>query len=221
MSRARDVSRVEAPRDQAESSFTRILRRFGHAQRGVLAAVFVDRDGECVDYWSSLPPFDAKIMGAHMQIVLDLLKRHSEKPGWGEPYGLSMMADARDIHFRRVGDEYLLVVAVRAGWTTLRLLDAIHATGDLLRREAHAKAPVWDPLAGPVEVETRGAVGWDYAPAAYRDAGKRIEITDVLGRWVDSEEMPGVDLVCFRVRTATGAELTLVHDGARGRWLKK
>jgi hypothetical protein len=79
--------------------------------------------------------------------------------------------------------------------------------------------PTWDPAPRSLEVIVRGAVGWPYAPAAFSQEGVRVFISDVLGRWTEDGGAQGDELVCFRVRTEEGQELTLVHDPAGDGWL--
>jgi len=63
----------------------------------------------------------------------------------------------------------------------------------------------------------REAVGWAYAPAAFSDQGVRVFVSDVLGRWTEAVGN-GDEIVCFRVRTEEGQELTLVHDPRLDGW---
>jgi hypothetical protein len=46
----------------------------------------------------------------------------------------------------------------------------------------------------------------------------RVTITGVLGRWTEPGGAMGDDLVCFRVQTKDGQELTLVHDPGGDGW---
>jgi hypothetical protein len=64
----------------------------------------------------------------------------------------------------------------------------------------------------------RAAVGWPYAPASFDRAGSRVTISDVLGRWLEPSELGHGELVCFRIRTKEGQELTLVHDPSADDW---
>ena len=36
-------------------------------------AVFVDREGECIDYVSSVDPYEAKVAVAHMLVLMEML----------------------------------------------------------------------------------------------------------------------------------------------------
>ena len=209
----------EAPRDQVESSFTQVLRRLWMANVDVLAVVVVDSDGECVDYCSTLSPFDAKIAGAHLRIVVDEMRRFTERIGGAEASRIEIHGTERDLIARRLGDGYLLVVVVRASGTDQSLLSDVEDTADEIRREAGLSTPAWDPEAD-LEVQVRRATGWEFAPRAYVEEGRSHEITTVLGRWVESGPLAGDHLVCFRVQTSTGVELTLAYDPLEKRWLR-
>jgi predicted regulator of Ras-like GTPase activity (Roadblock/LC7/MglB family) len=205
----------EAPRDQDESAFTPILRRLLYRTTGVLAVCFVDDQGECIDYCSSLTAYDAKVTGAHLCVVMNDVARALVKIGGGESWLLHINGDQRDIVARRVSAEYLLVAVLKPNSVTRRLLGGVEHAVSELRRESGVGIPSWEPSVDSVSVEVREAVGWPYAPAAFHDGGRRIAIENVLGRWAEGAS---AGRLCFRVRTETGEELTLVHDRAWDRW---
>ena len=213
---SRAPTRREAKRDQDESAFTPLLRALWASDRGVLAVSFVDGEGECVDYCGSIDPFDAKVLGAHMAVVVDELVRRNQRAGFGQPHHLHITADDREILARRVSDDYLLIVAVEPGGVTRAVWRGMEHTVDSLRREAGIDVPAWEPYEKPLDVEVRRSVGWPYAPVAFRRRDRRTEVADVLGRWLDEEE----GWVCFRVRTVGGREVTLAHDPDDNRWFE-
>ena len=207
----------EAPRDQAESGFTEILRRLLYRTTGLLAVAFVDGEGECVDYCTALDAYETKVAGAQMLVTMSELAQRMRKVKAGQSFMLTVHGSARDVVARRVSDEYLLVVVTKPRALTRRLTGGIEQAVAELRREAGLPVPSWEPVLDSVRVEVRSAVGWPYAPAAYfGEHGKRIGVADVMGRWMEGT---GTDSrVCFRVRTDQGEELTLVHDRAHDRW---
>lgn len=210
----------EAQRDQVESGFTEILRRLFRSEPDIRALVFVDHDGECVDYCSALPPFDAKIAGAHMQVVVDALREPLKRLLTGELIEVHVYGEERDIIARRVDEEYLLVVVARAGRLDDCVLRGLSETVDRIRREAKLQLPWWDAGREPLRVETRKAIGWGFAPTAVSFAGRELRIHDVLGRWREKGGAPGGELICFRVRTEDGGEITLAYDPAQDRWFR-
>lgn len=211
----------EAQRDQLESAFTPILRRIWSSAAAVLAAVFVDLEGECIDYVSSLPPFDAKVSAAHALVLMEELRASQHKLGLAEPISFAITGDDRELWARRVSEDYLLVVVLQPGAEHSDVRSVLATAGREFREEVGAEAPAWEPAPKPLEVIIRSAVGWAYAPTAFSQEGVKITITDVLGRWTEPGGAEGDDLVCFRVRTEDGQELTLVHDPAGDGWLAR
>lgn len=212
----------ESARDLAESAFTPILRSLWSSNAGVLAVAFVDLEGECVDYCSSIPPFDAKVAGAHLRIVVEELRaRCAGRLGAGGLRSLHIAGDRMEILARRVTDEYLLVVLLRPARAVRKLLEEVEETVLRLRSEAGVPPPAWDVVASEIVVEVRAAKGWPYAPSAFTVESVRTEVAAVLGRWVEGTRATGGELVCFRVRTPSGEELTLAHDLVSDRWLRR
>lgn len=219
----------EAKRDLLETSFTPILRRLWNAMPSVLAAVFVDLEGECIDYVSSLDPFEAKVSGAHAFVLVDSLRALRGKLGMQEPVSLSITGSERELWARRVSDDYVLVLVLMPGSDHAQVSAMLARAGREFRAEVGAEPPAWEPESHALDVVVRAATGWPYAPAAYTERGQRVLIADVLGRWTEPIEGAGEDptplvadtapgLVCFRVRTQEGQELTLVHDPSRDEW---
>lgn len=218
---SRRLLRSESPRDQEETGFTPILRRVWASSPGIVAVTFVDDEGECVDYCSAAPPFDAKVVGAHMRIAVDAMRRAAARLGGGEMHAVEIYGGEQEILARRVDESYLLVVLAHAGSFDVRVLDQVEVAVSELRREAGVEVPRWDPQATPLQVEVRQAVGWEYAPVAFVERGRRVVVDDVLGMWVEPGGAAGGELSCFRVRTEEGVELTLAHDVARRRWMRR
>jgi hypothetical protein len=210
----------EHERDQQESDFTSLLRGLLRGHPAIVAAAFVDGEGECVDYCSRVEPFEAKVAGAHLQIVTEEVRPRVAVLGGGELVQFEVYGDARDHVVRRLDEQYVMVVVVLAGHAEAGMLEDIERVARALRREAGIEAPSWDPQAGPIEVQTRRAVGWSYAPVAFRQGNARTEIAAVLGRWTERGRAAGGELVCFRVRTRAGIELTLAYDASQGKWLR-
>lgn len=206
----------EAPRDQAESAFTPILRRLLLRATGVLAVCFVDDEGECVDYCAALSVFDVKVTGAQLRVVMDPLLEGIRRVGGGESWSLHVRGEQRELVARRIDEQYLLVVVIKPRALTRRLLGGIEQAVCDLRWEAGLTTPEWEPAVDSVRVEVRTAVGWPYAPAAFHDGGERVRIAAVLGRWSEGGGHQG--RLCFRVRTEAGEELTLAHDRSFDRW---
>lgn len=211
----------EHERDQLETAFTPILRRAWGSIPTSLAVAFVDTEGECIDYVSSVEPYEAKVAAAHMLVLMDQLLASRRKLALGEPMLLEVACEQRELWARRVSEEYMLVALLGTGFDRVQVRSVLAEASREFRDEVGLPAPTWEPLHGVLEVFVRPAVGWDYAPAAYRENGVRVGITDVLGRWTEPGGVGGDELVCFRVRTEEGQELTLVHDPDIDGWLSR
>lgn len=214
-----DSVRQEAPRDLAESAFTPILRRLWDRTPALLSAAFVDREGECIDYVSRVEPYEAKVCAAHMHMLMGVLASSREKLPVGEPFGLEISADEREIWAQRVAEDYVLVVVLLHGFDRTELRDAINFANTEFRHEVGLGLPSWEGSGRRLSVRVRAAKGWTYAPDNYTDSGVRVTITDVLGRWTELGSLSEEELVCFRVRTDEGQELTLVHDPDGNGWI--
>ncbi len=200
--------------------FTATLRELWEIEPAILAVVFVDDEGETVDYCSTIPPYDARVVGAHLRVVLDRVRSFVYGLGGGHPSSVEVRGAQRDFVVRALGEGYALVVVVEARGTTQALLGSVEEAVARLRREAGIAAPPWDPVAPGLRVSTRRATGWPFAPSAFVEGGRRHRITDVLGRWEDGGGVAGDHLVCFRVRTEANDELTLAYDPTERRWMR-
>ncbi|MEM6960351.1 MAG: hypothetical protein AAF550_01250 [Myxococcota bacterium] len=203
-----------------ESGFTSILRRFWGCHDGVLAALFVDHDGECVDYCSELEPFDAKVAGAQMNVTMAQLVEPLKNLAVGVGISLFVSGTHRELLVRRVNDTYTLVAVLAPGAVSDAVTYVFEDTARALRIEGMLDAANWDPIEGGVEVQTRPAAGWGYAPVAIHRAGRERGIESVLGAWQEDGGAAGGTLMCFRVVDSSGDELTLAHDVTRKSWLQ-
>lgn len=208
----------EAPRDQLETTFTPMLRRAYEALPAMLSIAFVDREGECIDYVSAIDPYETKVSAAHAFILVDGLVARAEKLGLTYPFAIELAADQRSLCVRRMCEEYVAVAVVAPEADRIRLEQLMGELSREFRSEAGLDTPAWDRSRG-LEVIVRSAVGWDYAPHEMREGGLRVAVTDVIGRWTEPSASGAEEVVCFRVRTQDGQELTLVHDPAIDGWL--
>ena len=212
---SRHVPRVEAARDQAESAFTAILRRVYEAVPAVLAALFLDTEGECIDYVAAIEPYEAKVAAAHMHMLLNGMGLPRSTSVTGETFGFELVSAEREVWVRRFCAEYVLVVLLERGFDPSELRDAVATAGREFRQEAGLETPPWERRER-LSVRLRASAAYRYAPCGFSLAGERVGIAAVLGRWTE----PGdPSWVCFRVRTQQGEELTLAHDERTEAWL--
>ena len=209
---------LETERDQVESAFTPLLRGLYRADPGVIAAVFVDHVGECVDYCVGIDPYDAKVTGAHLILVLSESQPRVVSLMAGDTLDFIVYGSERDLMLRRIADGFALVVVATAGCLDGALLERTEQVVEQLRKELGEGAPIWDVRLAPIEVDVRDSGPWVFAPALVRRGEERIAILDVLGRWEEGELLPGGKLVCFRVHTEHYRELTLAFDVATESW---
>lgn len=217
MTRASDEAGAgEHARDQDATDFTPALRRCLADVPGALAASFFDGDGESVDYCSSVDPYEAKIAGATLRVLLADLHR----PVTGRVRAMTLVFSHRTYAVRSVADGYdIAVVAPTSEGTDARALEAATRAMHQLRIASGLTPPPGEPPELSVDVRTSAA--WGYAPSLLVDDGRERSVASVLGRWLEggSEREPVV--VCFRVRTEDGEELTLTHDSASGLWERR
>lgn len=208
---------TEAVRDQTETTFTPMLRRAYEATPQALAFAFVDQEGECIDYVSAIDPFEAKVCAAHAHVLIDALHGQQARLRLKHPFALEIATDSRCVWARRICQDYVAVAVVTPDADRSKLEATLTELSREFRGEAGIDTPSWDAMRG-IEVMIRSATGWAYAPAAFNEGGIRVAVSDVLGRWTEPGGVNGDDVVCFRVRTQDGQELTLVHDPGVDGW---
>lgn len=213
-----DALRAESIRDQAENAFTAILRRMYQNIPALVAAVFVDMEGECIDYVTCLDPFEAKVTAAHLHMMLGRLRTARASRTTGDTIGFEVVASQREAWVQRIGDEYVLVIILKRGFDRSEVRDAMALAGREFRAEVGIDAPGWERTER-LSVRVRASPGWTYAPEGFSVGGERIAIVAVLGRWNERPGPSGPSLVCFRVRTSSGQELTLAHDEVTEAWV--
>ncbi len=134
----------EAPRDLDTTAFTEILRRLWRAYDGIVAAVFVDSEGESIDYCSSIDPFEAKIAAATFMSIMQESILVSENLALGTGVVLTIRCEQREFFIQRVSPDYLLVVVAGSEVPDAALRKAMDVTSEELRAEADIETPSWD-----------------------------------------------------------------------------
>jgi hypothetical protein len=222
LTHARPPSRVESPRDLGESAFTPILRRMFDAIPSVLAAVFVDMEGECIDYVSALEPYEAKVAAAHLHMLMSVTRASRATEIVGEALALEIASSSERVMCAwNLGDEYALMALIHGEIDRSRLRDALARVQREFRAEVGLDSPDQAAASGQLSVSVRPSAGWTYAPSVFLLRGSRVKVNDVIGRWSEYALPQGRVLVCFRVRTQAGREVTLVHDQVADLWLMR
>lgn len=194
--------------------FTPILDAMIARVPGAYGAVIVDSEGETVDYAGSVVPYEIRVAAAYLQIVMRQLEDVS---ALGQPRFMIVRAAKRTVIARALPDSYVLGVLLRRGAGFAASPRAFAEAERALAREAG-----WAPPSGrawyavDVEVDRRGRpvrVGPASSESARSEGGDPYLTVEVLGMVMGlSAREQG-----FRVRTASGIELTLVRE-ARATW---
>jgi len=183
------------------TAFATILNDLLSRLPGAFACALVDLGGETVDYAGVGEPFDMKVAAAHVRIVLNDLEefRSLGVPGW-----IVIRGKKRSFIGRRLPEGYALVVMLRrrAGFTSSERAYAVCERA--LAAEAGWTVPSsrhpWFPL--EVCVDRRGR------PSVVGTPAVRVEVLGAVMGLPRREKG-------FRVRLATGSELTVVREAGR------
>lgn len=197
-----------APRDQARSTFTRILERLLAVTPGGQGAALVDYEGETVDYAGWLDPFDLKIAAAHWLIVLS---ETADTRTVGPILRLTVRARGRAYYVRRLEESYAVVLVLHPR--------AAFAVSERAMQEAIAgiSAEAGWPLPKDaarwfwVEVESE-LQGRARRPRRVK-VGGRFQPVEVMGALMGL----GARERGYRVRLPNGVEMMLVRERL-GHW---
>jgi len=196
------------PRDQATSTFTRVLERLVAVTAGARAAALVDFEGETVDYAGRLDPFELKITAAHWLIVLS---ETSEAFRLGPIQRITVRAQGRAYYVRRLAENYAVVLVLHPR--------AAFAVSERAVQEAIAGLSAEAGWAVP-----RDVARWFWVEVEAEKQGRAVrpKRLKVGGRFQQVEVMGALVGLAprekgFRVRLPSGAEMMLVRERF-GRW---
>lgn len=79
---------------------------------GALGAVLIDWEGEAVEHVSRMDDYELKVMGAHHGVILDNLRRASERLGKGPVEEITIHAGNMTILVTPVTRDYFLVLSL-------------------------------------------------------------------------------------------------------------
>lgn len=115
--------------------FAEILRDVVGAVPGALGAVFSDWDGEPVDQFALLEPLDIQLLGAHVGILLNDIRRAGESVGAGVADEIVIRAERAQLILRVVDAKYYVVLALARDAPTGPACRALAQAADRLRKE--------------------------------------------------------------------------------------
>lgn len=192
--------KAPAPRDMAESSFSRTLSDLVRRYPGCYGAVLVDMDGEAVDYAGREEPFELRVAAAHLQIVSAQVRDAPIR-------SLLVRAERGSFLLHRLPDGYAIVLLLHRGAGFLDAPRALSVAERLLSTDAgfrlrdENEAP-WFVVDVMVDEEDRPR--WIMVD----DKRERTTVIGVVMGLRPSERG-------FRVRLETGMELTLIREPSR------
>jgi len=199
-------SSLPPPRDQHETAFTRTLAALVSRIPGARAAALVDVEGETVDYWGLLPPFDVKVAAAQWRVVVDEIRDRQSLAGTTF-VALRGGRASYQAHVLPEGYALVLVLSRGAGFGGWRR--AVAACRLELAREAswstrEARAPTW--YAARVMTDNNRPVALGLPPCM-----TKLEVLGSVASGMGRRERG------WRVRVASGIEATLVREPG-GNW---
>lgn len=117
---------------ETPTAFTPILEELVRSVPGALGAAFTDGDGECVDYFSEVDPYDLKVIGAHGALLLQVLRDVRLAPF--RVIGLS--GQRLSLWIIPLGESYVLTLVLEKRTWSAVLHDALLKAVRALRGEA-------------------------------------------------------------------------------------
>ena len=199
----------EREREHYATGFTRILQNLIQALPGVAGAALVDEMGESVDYAGVLDSFEIRLAAAHVQIELRnagrmLLDTH------GVVRFLTTYAQKRTYLAMRIVNEYcLILIFVGGGHSNLSTRALAQAEFDIRIEAGWGTSPDIEPWVR-LKVDARPHDRWRPCRVQVAGAWQDVEVIGCVVGLSDGERG-------FRVRTRTGAEMTLIRE-RQGHW---
>jgi hypothetical protein len=114
------------------TTFTGILEGLVAGVPGALGAVFTAGDGECVDYYCEMDPYDLKVIGAHGSLMLQQLQGSLLAP-----FSLVVVSGRRlCLWILPLGESYVLTLVLERRTWGGGLDVALERAATMLRLEA-------------------------------------------------------------------------------------
>jgi hypothetical protein len=130
-----------AARVEQETGFTAILQALLDSLPEALCVVFVDPEGETVDWAARIDPFEARIAGAELTIVVAVARAGTARGGIGQALELRVECGKKSILVRTVSDGYDLVVILKSSTISMQAAEKTHLCAIALLREAGLPPP--------------------------------------------------------------------------------
>jgi hypothetical protein len=195
---------VPLTRTAERSPFSVVLERLVHQVPGCLSASFVDQEGEAVDVAGYGTEFQAKVVGAYCNVLV------SDAAPLGHLRDLVISARRRSYLIRCLPEGYVLALELARGAAPHVSERALGECTLALASEAGFEVPPRPVRWHAAEVRPRGNRKTRPQEIRAKDAWHSLQ---VLGSIVGVKRGERG----YRVRVATGAEVTLVREPL-GRW---
>lgn len=131
------IDRRNVPqRDLHKTGFTAALRGMVAEVPGLHAVAFCDEEGEIIDYHSYLEPFDTKITGAVLGVVLAMIVREAPHLARGGVREILIETDQHLLFARRTFGDYFLAGVLARDAVVGKLLAALDAVEARVMAEA-------------------------------------------------------------------------------------
>ena len=117
--------------------FKRLLTTLVEAVPGASGAILADWEGEAVEQYSMVDPYDMKVTAAHWGILLASMKGVQEKCATGRLQQSVISTDAQHVIVGAVGDDYTLVLTMKRDALPFLALKSFRETAGLLHKEIY------------------------------------------------------------------------------------
>ena len=115
--------------------FKEILKKAVAGTPGATGAIFVDWEGEAVDYFFLGKDDEIKLVGAHHGILMNLLSDAAKNTAQGRVLGMIYTAEDAKVVVQPVKDGYLLVMLLAVQANAGIALRAARRTAGILKEE--------------------------------------------------------------------------------------
>lgn len=198
--------RIAIDRDQEASPFSAILWRLCEAS-SALAAAFVDKEGETVDYAGRISPYEIRVAAAELRLVM-AFTRGAQVPGFAEINEIRVRTGQRSYAVVGLGDGYAIVLELVRHSFALSPRALLQATFEL-EFEAGITSVLQPGATRWSRVEVRPSALDRRRPDAIRLEARWQGVT-VLGRYRSADLGPRER--GYLARVASGAEFSLVRE---------
>lgn len=115
--------------------FKEILKEAVKGLPGAVGAVFVDWEGESVDWFFPGSDYDIRLLGAHQGILLNLVNEAVRSAGQGSVRAMISCSTEAKVLVHPLKDGYFLVTLLERGANSGRAMQELRRTAKILAEE--------------------------------------------------------------------------------------